>query len=206
MPEKFLKNGKKNMGYRIKLADAISNVVKNMTVHTENGTLESKTYTFKFETFGSFDGIYYSKSIATDSFNIQIISSDYGLKADLDAKCSFINKDTGKTLNENNELNFQIGYSGGFENAKIQVSLYRRDYTSIYSSEYHLVDLADYVSNQLVSAVQEKEYMVSDSVQTSQDFNLTLKGNLVSGTYKFIFKLYDGDNYIGEVEKTVIIK
>ena len=61
--------------YRIKLADAISNVVKNMTVHTENGTLESKTYTFKFETFGSFDGIYYSKSIATDSFNIQIISS-----------------------------------------------------------------------------------------------------------------------------------
>lgn len=192
--------------YRIKLADAISNVVKNMTVHTENGTLESKTYTFKFETFGSFDGIYYSKSIATDSFNIQIISSDYGLKADLDAKCSFINKDTGKTLNENNELNFQIGYSGGFENAKIQVSLYRRDYTSIYSSEYHLVDLADYVSNQLVSAVQEKEYMVSDSVQTSQDFNLTLKGNLVSGTYKFIFKLYDGDNYIGEVEKTVIIK
>ena len=38
------------------------------------------------------------------------------------------------------------------------------------------------------------------------DVNLTLNENLVSGTYKFIFKLYDGENYIGEVEKIVIIK
>lgn len=192
--------------FRIKLADAISNVIKNMTVYTENGELESKTYTFKFETFGSFDGVYYSKSIATDSFNIQIISSDYGLKADLDVNCSFINKDTGKTLNEDNTLNFRIGYSGGFTNAKIQVSLYRRDYTTLYSTKYNLVDLSQYVSNTLVPATQEKEYIVSDNVQTSQDFSITLNENLVSGTYKFIFKLYDGDNYIGEVEKTVIIK
>lgn len=177
-----------------------------MNVHTENATLESKTYTFKFETFGSFDGIYYSKPIASDSFNIQIINTNYGLKAELSAESGLINKITGKTLNENNELNFGVRYSGNFENPRIQVAMYRRDYSSIYSSEYNLVDLANYVSNTLTKAEDENEYIVSDSAQEYQDFNLLLKNNLVSGTYKFRFKLYDNDNYIGSIDRTIIIK
>ena len=47
---------------------------------------------------------------------------------------------------------------------------------------------------------------MTDKPQATQNFTLRLKENIMSGTYKFIFSLYDGDNYIGEVEKMVIIK
>ena len=36
--------------------------------------------------------------------------------------------------------------------------------------------------------------------------SLTLKENLISGTYKLVYKLYDGNNYIGEDYEYIIIK
>jgi hypothetical protein len=192
--------------YRIKLADAISNVTTDMKFYTTNANLESKTYTIKFEIFGSADGIYLSKTIASTSINMQITSTDYGLKATLDKNSVLINKETGTTQDDNNELNFDIEYSGDFENPKIHVSLYRRDYNQIYSSTYNLVDLADYVTDSLTKTENENEYLVTDSAKQTQTFKLQLKENLISGTYKVVFTLYDGDKYIGDVEKMLIIK
>ena len=192
--------------YRLKLADAVSNILTDMMFYTENGNLETATYTLKFETFGSIDGVYFSSAIATDSINIQIINTDYGLSAELDDNSVLINKTTGFTKNDNNLLDFTIGYQAEFANPKIHVSLYRRDYGSIYSSTYNLVDLKDYVTNTLTTTTVANEYLVTDNPQATQNFVLNLKENLVSGTYKIIFSLYDGDNYIGNVEKMIIIK
>lgn len=192
--------------FRMKIADAVSNVLTNMIVYTTNGSLETATYTFQFETFGSLDGVYFSSAIATDSFNMQIINTDYGLSAELDDNSVLINKTTGFTKNDNNDLNFTIRYQAEFENPKLHVSLYRRDYDNIYTSTYSLVNLADYVSNTLTATSVPNEYLVTDNVQDTQNFNLKLKENLITGTYKVIFSLYDGENYIGNVEKMIIIK
>ena len=192
--------------YRLKLADAVSNILTEMQFYTENGNLDTATYTFKFETFGSIDGVYFSSAIATDSISMQIINTDYGLSAILDDKSVLIDKTTGLTKNNNNELNFTIGYSAEFENPQIQVSLYRRDYSNIYASTYNLVNLTDYVTNTLTGTSMTNEYLVTDSPQSSQNFMLNLKENLMTGTYKIVFKLYDGENYIGEIDKMVIIK
>lgn len=192
--------------YRLKLADAVSNVLTDIMFYTENGKLDTATYTLKFETFGSIDGVYFSSAIATDSINMQIINADYGLAAILDDNSVLIDKTTGLTQNDSNALDFTIGYSAEFENPKIHVSLYRRDYSSIYSSTYSKVNLADYVSNTLTSTSIANEYLVTDSPQNSQNFTLRLKQNLTTGTYKIVFSLYDGDNYIGNVDKIVIIK
>ena len=192
--------------FRMKIADAVSNVLTNMIVYTTNGSLETATYTFQFETFGSLDGVYFSSAIATDSFNLQIINTDYGLTAELDENSVLIDKTTGFTKNDNNELNFTINYQAEFENPKLHISLYRRDYDNIYTSTYSLVNLADYVSNTLTATSTQNEYLVTDNLQETQNFNLMLKDNLVTGTYKVVFSLYDGENYIGNVEKMIIIK
>lgn len=192
--------------YRLKLADAVSNILTDMMFYTENGQLDTATYTLKFETFGSIDGVYFSSAIATDSINIQIINTDYGLSAEIDDNSVLIDKTTGMTKNNNNVLDFTIGYQAEFANPKIHVSLYRRDYSSIYSSTYNLVTLADYVTNTLTATTVTNEYLVTDNPQTTQNFVLNLKENIMSGTYKVVFSLYDGDNYIGNVEKMIIIK
>lgn len=192
--------------YRLKIADAVSNVLTEMQFYTENGNLDTATYTFKFETFGSIDGVYFSSAIASDSFNMQIINTDYGLSAELDDNSVLIDKTKGLTKNNNDELTFAIGYQAEFENPKIHVSLYRRDYTNIYSSTYNLVNITDYVENTLTATTIANEYLVTDAPQATQNFTLKLKENLVSGTYKIVFSLYDGDNYIGNVDKMIIIK
>ncbi len=192
--------------FRMKIADAVSNVLTNMIIYTTNGSLETATYTFQFETFGSLDGVYFSSAIATDSFNMQIINTDYGLSAELDDNSVLIDKTTGFTKNDNNDLNFTIKYQAEFENPKLNVSLYRRDYDNIYTSTYSQVNLADYVSNTLTATSVPNEYLVTDNVQDTQNFNLKLKENLITGTYKVVFSLYDGENYIGNVEKMIIIK
>ena len=193
--------------YRIKIADAVSNVIANMTLNTENGHLETGTYTITAQSFGSIDGTYFSSAIASDSKNIQVVSTDYGFSVSLDDLSVLIDKDTGKNKNNTNNLNFTIGYSGGFEHPRVAVTLYRRKYDRIYSYEYEKVDLRNYLSNAIPSTGVENEYVVTNSVQATQNFTLPIKnGNLRTGTYKIVFTLYDGNNKICDMNKVVIIK
>ena len=193
--------------YRIKIADAVSNVLADMVLNTENGNLETGTYTITAQSFGSIDGTYFSSEIASDSKDIQVVSTDYGFSVDIDDKSVIIDKATGKNKNNTNALNFTIGYTGGFEHPKIAVALYRRKYDRIYSYDYELVDLRNYISHALNTTGNENEYLVTDLVRATQNFTLTLKnGNLKTGTYKIVFILYDGNNHICDVDKSVIIK
>ena len=194
--------------YRMKVADSVVNVIADMTLHTENGHLGTGTYTITAQSFGSIDGIYFSTAIESDSVDVQVVSTNYGFVVDLDANSVLIDKDTGKTKNDNNNLDFTIGYSGTFANPKIAVSLYRRDYTDVVSYDYNLVNLSSYVTNNLTATTNTNEYLVTNSVQTTQHFILTLKNNqhLTTGTYKVVFTLYDGTTKIVDMDKTIIIK
>ena len=193
--------------YRIKIADAVSNVLTDMILNTENGSLETGTYTIKAQSFGSVDGTYFSSEIASDTKDVQVVSTDYGFSVSLDDKSVLIDKETGKTKNDNNNLAFTLGYSGGFEHPKIVVSLYRRSYEDIYSYDYNLIDLRNYVTNTLISTIVQNEYLVTDLLYSTQNFTLTLKNTgLTTGTYKIVFTLYDGNNRICDMHKTIIIK
>ena len=193
--------------YRIKIADAVSNVLTNMTLNTENGDLETGTYTITAQSFGSIDGTYFSSEIASDTKNIQVVSTNYGFLVELDEKSVLIDKTNGKNKNDTNNLDFAIGYSGGFESPKIVVSLYRRKYDQVYSYDYQLVDLKDFVTNSLIATSVTKEYLVTDLVKSSQNFTLTTKDSeLTTGTYKIVFTLYDGNNKICDMNKFIIIK
>lgn len=72
--------------------------------------------------------------------------------------------------------------------------------------DYTLVDLQDYIVDKLTTTGREKEYVISNNPIETINYFLYLKDNLVTGTYKLVNKLYDGDVYIGETYEYLIIK
>ena len=68
------------------------------------------------------------------------------------------------------------------------------------------MDLKDYLSDLLTSTGREKEYVVSKNPLSSFTKYLLLKPNLTTGTYKLVYKLYDGDVYVGEAYEYMVIK
>ena len=72
--------------------------------------------------------------------------------------------------------------------------------------DYEKVNLQDYVSNNLVTTNNENEYLVTSDPKNSQGYYITLKADLITGTYKLVFKLYDGETYVGEAYEYIVIK
>lgn len=193
---------------RINIADKVSNVLSKIKINTANNkTLATGDYKIRVETFGSPDGIYYGLT-SSDMVEVPvtIINSAYGLKVHTDDQSKVINKDTGQTLNGNNSLISIIDYSSGLSNPKIVASLYRRDYSSTYSQDYELVDLKDYITDNLAITGIDKEYLIVNNPVAGFTQFMTTKTNLKTGTYKLTFKLYDGDSYIGEAYEYFVIK
>lgn len=60
--------------------------------------------------------------------------------------------------------------------------------------------------NNLISTGNPKEYLISEKPVDNMVIPFELKTNLLAGTYKFIYRLYDAENYIGEVCEYIIIK
>lgn len=193
---------------RIKIADRVSNVLSKIKINTINNTkLATGDYTIKVETFGSPDGIYYGLETSSyDETQITIINGIYGLKATTDNNSKIIDKTTGKTLNDNNIINVKLEYSSALNTPIIMMELQRRDYTSEISLNYEAVDLANYTETQLTSGYNQYEYLVTDAPTSNNTVQLNLKENLVTGTYKLVFKLYDGENYIGATYEYFIVK
>lgn len=193
---------------RIKIADKVSNVFSKIKINTEgNNTLATGTYSIKIESFGSPDGIYYGlQSSASTEVKTTIINSSYGLKMTLKDEYKVIDKTTGNTLNNDNKVLVHLQYSSGLEKPNITISLYRRDYSEVYSQDYELVDFKDYFDGSFTNTVNEKEYVFSNPPMSTEQKTYTLKTNLKSGTYKIVCKLYDAQNYIGEDSEYIIIK
>ena len=109
-------------------------------------------------------------------------------------------------MNDTNNLNVNVAYSSNLSNPNIVVVLRRRDYSMEITTDYSNVDLADYISNQLDNGHRVKEYMAFSTPVANNSITLQMKQNLVTGTYKLVFRLYDGSSYIGEAYEYIIIK
>ena len=137
---------------------------------------------------------------------IRIINFAYGLKVTTPIQAKIVDHETGNTTAGNNSISTTLKYSSSLSNPNIAISLYRRDYSEVFSQDYTLVDLKDYVTTILTPTQREKEYEVSTNPLDSTTYFLLLKSNLVTGTYKLVYKLYDGNTYVGEAYEYLIIK
>ena len=193
---------------RICIADKVTDVLAKIKINTENNTtIATGNYKIRIESFGSSDGIYYGL-VASDmvELDVTIINFAYGLKATTQDRSKIVDAKTGQTVNGSNTISTTLEYSSSLSNPNITLSLYRRDYTEVFSQDYTLVDLKDYVSSILTSTNKEKEYEVSTNPLSVGTYYLILNENLITGTYKLVYKLYDGNTYIGEVYEYMIIK
>lgn len=151
---------------RIKMAEKVSNVTSQISVHTENASLQSGEYYFVLQSFGSPDGIYFGTDISATSRNIEfeLINDIYGLdvtipdnEAIVDYNTGFVLTDEGRTSTDDRSLDVDITYASGLEAPFLGVSLYRRTYNNIFDTDYVKVDLADYVELCTVDDVTGEE-------------------------------------------------
>ena len=192
---------------RINIAERIANVSTRMVINTEGSNLASGNYKLLIESFASPDGIYYGL-ISSDSVTIPFVVKNtiYGLVAIANDGELIIDKETGLNDLETNTITFNINYSSGLLNPNLRISLLRRDYDEVYSNKYNLVDIKDYFSDEFTESNLDKIYTIFNPPTSTMTKILHLKDNLVSGTYKVMFELYDNNTLIGSVYKYIVIK
>ena len=192
---------------RIKIADKVDSAEKWVIINTGTSAIATGHYKLRFESFGSPDGIYYGLN-ASDmiEFNIEIINEIYGLDVETTPEEMIINSVTGQNENGENSISYTVFYNSGLTQPNIRFKLYRRNYNSISDTTYSLVDAQNYFETTLDASPNENEYILRD--EPDEEFNVEFEtgSNLVSGTYKMVFELYDDTALIGTVDKYFIIK
>ena len=192
---------------RIKIADKVDSAEKWVIINTGTSTIASGNYTLRFESFGSPDGIYYGlTSSDTKDFAIEIVNEIYGLDVNTSAEEMIIDSLTGNNANGTNTIVYNLNYNSGLANPNIRFKMYRRSYEHIDDTNYILVDAQDYFDNAFQPTSNEKEYKIITSPGEHNSYTFTLNEELITGTYKMEFILYDEDASIGSVEKYIIIK
>ena len=191
---------------RANISDYVSDVLVKINVNLEKSLLPTDEYRFQIEAFGSPDGLYYGlTSAGKESISINIVNENYGISSSTDSKNVIISSKTGKNKKDSNEIQYNIDYISQFKNANIRVKLYRRKYDQTYSLDYELVDLKDYIEDDLTK-LSDNTYLVTDKPVEDNPFIVHLKNDLKTGTYKMTFELYDKDSYIDSVYSYMIIK
>ena len=132
---------------------------------------------------------------------INIISSVYGLNPVINDE-SVIFSGTGNTK----DLKFTIAYTSLLTNPNIKIAMYRRQYDEIYDTGYDLVDLQDYVDQQLFGTSNQYEYLLIDNPNATNQFTLVMNDQLLTGTYRLAFRLYDNNTMIGEIIRYIVIR
>ena len=189
-------------GYtHIKLANKVGNTKKWIIFNTENASLATGSYTFTFEAFGSPDGIYYSSG-SSDFVNVplNIINSKYGLNPTLNDNSVIF------SANNDKSLQFTIEYTSLLSNPNLRLAMYRREYDQIYDTDYELVDLQDYADVTLTTTNNPYEYLLTAHPSAINTHTILLKDELLTGTYRLSFRLYDSDTMIGEINRYIVIK
>ncbi len=194
--------------FRIKLADKVTNVVRNMRI-TVDSLLPAGNYTMKYSIIASSDGLHASDlNVPTYTQNIQVISSDNTITVTNDDKTKIFYADTG--LNEaGNKINaYQVKYTSTLANANLRLSIYKRKVDTSSDTEYTEIEYSKLFENNLTgtgSTVYPYEVSLPFGV-SPYTIPLTVNPNAKSGTYKLVFKLCDNDQVVDTDETYLIVK
>lgn len=201
--------------FRVKLAGKVANVSAPMVIETANSNITSGQYTMKIETFGSYDGLY-TGEIKNEPLilSLNILNNKFGLLVESDDVAITHDKYDATDANGNKKIDFLITTSSGQDNPNLRVRVERREYGNASTPvdldyQYEDVDLGDLFIDQLeVADADKKLYYVTHDLPETINFSLTLRDDITlrTGTYRIVFGVYDGDNYIGSVYRYLIIR
>ena len=191
--------------FRIKLSNKVSNLNRNMRI-VANKNLPAGQYKVRYVLFASDDGLHNSQqeNSVTQQFNVTVVSADNSITVDCDDLTKVVNGETGLNLAGSRINTYDIKYESQLTNPNFRVEVYKRKVTSIDAIEYDSVPFSQlFTNNMTVVSGNEVSFTMNDD-EESLDFQL--QSSLTSGTYKVVFKLYDGNQLIDEEVKYVIVK
>lgn len=199
--------------FRIKLTDKVSNLTKNIKLNT-GVSLPTGTYTMRIALFASDDGLHNSsdKEATIKDVEIVVVGNNNLIIADTEDESKLIIGETGLNMNDSKEEKFTITYSSVLENPNIRMTVYKRSTDTSTTNDYIEYNAKELFTNsytypQLPLEKQSNyEYLVSNNPQSTIELNYKLRDNLKSGTYKIVFRLYDGNQIIDEDYKYIIIR
>lgn len=187
---------------RINMANTLDKVSGTLTIVTHENDLDLKDgdYSLVITPFIASDGKY--TSIYSDSnVSIPVVSDyqeifDYEFNVDMDDTNKILNRFSGIV-----NIPFDVVSKSEFKNPSVRVSLYKKVELTAYDQSYSIVDLKEYVNDEL-KLVEDYAYLV-ESNEFSLNFDLT---EFDKTGYEVRFELFDGDMKIETIKKKFIVK
>jgi hypothetical protein len=200
---------------RINLKNGIIDTTNVLTIVTyeNNDDLKEGTYYLKIYNYASYDGHYYDELNSTElSVPVNVIDNTPNIPHSFDVVMDDTNRIITKTEEELSVI-FNILFNGELEEPNIRVSLYQKDELTAYNQSYSIIDLEDYISDDLSTYDENIYYAIANPIQydgTVETYNVfelhLLTNNFNNVAYKLVFELYDGNKKIGKIEKYFIVK
>ena len=200
--------------YRIKLAGKVSNLNKNIYLTVDN-LLPAGSYTLKFMLFASSDGLHSSTSLAASTIEIPVVvvGNNNSIVVDTNDKTKVVDGKTGLNDDGLNINKYVIKYYSELSNPNVRLSLYKRSVSTKDTTSYEEIDINKIFKNSLLTpkdanyiAQTKYEKLITMNETGNTTLNLEFNNELISGTYKLVFSLYDKNQKIDEEIKYIIIK
>lgn len=191
----------------INLNSGLENINTVLTVDTykSNVDIVPGTYYIKINSYVT-NGKYYD-DLSENNLMIPIIVSDqnkviHGFNILIDDQKRIINKSDGNTI-----LPLNIVQNGDLNNPNIKISLYKKSELNPLNQNYEIVDLIDYISDELIACDENVYYAFNNSLSESNSLELNLiANNFESNSYKLVFELYDDAKKVSTISKYFIVK
>lgn len=199
--------------FRIKLSNKVSNLSRLLYMTTGNN-LPPGIYNMHIDLFSSNDGLHMingSDNRTTLSFTV--VGSNNAISTNMTDESKVIDGVTGLNNNEENVITTGITYQSVLSNPNIRLVVYKRNTSSSTDVTYREIDATTIISSELIDAKSRGftsshtfEYLIVNNPSSSFNDILTIKDNIPSGTYKFVYNLYDRNQLIDSDTEFVIVK
>jgi hypothetical protein len=200
--------------FKIKLAGKVANLTKKLYLTTSDD-LPPGTYTMKYILFASPDGLHNSESLqnSEQDITIHVVGSNNAITVKTLDTTKLVDGTT--CLNEagTNTNTYTVKYTTVLTHPNVRLSIYKRNTDTKDTTSYTEVDFNSLFTDTLVlpTAVSltpssSYEKMLTVTAGTDNTITFTLANPLTSGTYKLVFKLYDNNQVIEDVNQYVIVK
>lgn len=201
--------------FRIKLAGKVANLNKKLFITTDR-MLPSGVYTLRFTLFASSDGMHNSHLLESSSVDIvvSVVGSDNSIVVEADDTAKLIYGDTGKNAGGFSYNLYTVSTNSVLSRPNFRISLFKRSIDNKDSTSYEEIPIDSLFINNLTDASSmyetiynyEKILNVSANGKTNLRFDFVPLDQLISGTYKLTFKIYDNNQLIEEEDKYIIVR